>query len=82
MSWWSKENDSNNTKKAKSISVTANKKGIIYISDDKLYAGGDNCKDCRFNPCYVKKWYRGKGIEDCDLWNKENPVGTIKDIRR
>jgi len=66
-----------------SISVFDSSGGDILIHNDDKFRGSDNCKDCRFNPCKVKIWFKKKNIEDCKLWNKINPdtLGEIIDYR-
>ena len=67
----------------KSITVIGGRDGTIYIHDDLMYTGRDNCVQCRFNPCRIKKWYGYKNIENCKLWNKVDPsnFGNIQDVR-
>jgi hypothetical protein len=66
----------------KSISISTNG-DLIYIHHDERFVGQDVCHHCRFSPCKVKRWFGGKNIEDCKLYNRMDPdtLGSIKDCR-
>lgn len=70
-------------KQKKSISVRSIAPNEnIYVTNDERFSGLDNCLECEFNPCKVKKWYgKRKKIENCKLWNNFRPTGTIVDNR-
>jgi len=68
-------------KQKKSITVRSID-GNLYITNDERFQGSNQCLDCKFYPCMINKWYgKRKKIENCKLWNKFEPYGSIIDQR-